>query len=249
MNRPSRRTCTSLFLVLATAWQGGSALAADRISYPARGSDIPGDSHWRITNFHDECCTLELAVAQWNGTRWTKGNGGTTSQDSHTWGVPLYAPANGVIASCWRNFPDNPNLGEPYHPDYPTRIFLGGNHVVIKTEDGHVISTNHFKQASIDPALCPPNADATIYPSTMAKEGEWRVAAYMPPGQRPHVREGQFIGLAGSSGRSSGPHLHIQMKQIQPTLDSKNRETLGSAVALPVRHDWSHGYESNSPQV
>ncbi|MDR4521240.1 MAG: M23 family metallopeptidase [Nitrosomonas sp.] len=74
--------------------------------------------------------------------------------------------------------------------------------------------------------LCPPdNGNGQNYPATTAKEGAWRVAAYIQPEDRPRVTEGDFIGRAGNSGNSSGPHLHMSLSPVTGT-DSKGREAL-----------------------
>lgn len=60
----------------------------------------------------------------------------------------------------------------------------GGNEVVIQTDDGIIIRNNHLKQGSIP---------SNIKPGTI-------------------ISEGQKIGEMGSTGRSSGSHLHYEME-------------------------------------
>ncbi len=191
---------------------------------------------------------MDFNVRRWNGSSWAGGNAGIENSDDFTWGVPLYAPANGVIASCWRNFPNNPLQGSTNrHSDYPAKIFDGGNHVTIITDQGNRIGLAHLKQGSIPAALCPSNGDNTTYPSTTKREGDWRIAAYIEPANRPRVKEGDFIGLAGNSGRSSGPHLHLSMQKLTGTNDIFSREaSMGSSLAMRFRHAWAHRFEKDS---
>lgn len=221
------------------------AAAQETISFPSRSSDLAGDSYWAVSEFGEGCCTLDLNVWRWDGSGWERGSGSAANAQNYDWNVPLYAPASGVIASCWRNFPDNPVPGnDNRHADYPSKIFTGGNHVVIVTDQGNAISLNHYRQGTIRPELCPSNAGSTIYPSTMDKEGDWRVAAYIDAPNRPRIREGDYIGRAGSSGNSSGPHLHIAMYDIAGT-DGKGRETLAASSPLKFRHGWGHAFSEN----
>jgi hypothetical protein len=74
------------------------AAAQETISFPSRSSDLANDSYWTVGEFGEGCCTLDLNVRRWNGSGWNKGTGSSTNAQDHDWNVPLYAPANGVIA-------------------------------------------------------------------------------------------------------------------------------------------------------
>ncbi|MEQ1745812.1 MAG: M23 family metallopeptidase [Saprospiraceae bacterium] len=206
---------------------------AQGITFPSRSSDLSG-GYWTITEFSEGCCVLDWNVQKFTDGRWKDSHEG----EDFDYGVPLYAPANGEICSCWRNFPD----------ENTDRIFPGGNHVVIKTEDNHVISLNHLKPGSIPSELCPNNSGSEVYPHIMAVEGDWRVASFIPAGSRPKVREGQLVGRVGDSGRSSGPHLHTSYKRVTGT-DSEGRERLGSGLPFPYRNGWEQPYENSTTSV
>ncbi|MGH9320011.1 MAG: hypothetical protein ACRD3V_09005, partial [Vicinamibacteria bacterium] len=155
--------------------------------------------------------------------------------------VPLYAPASGEIASCWRNFPDDPQPG--VNPPNNDQIFTGGNHVVIITDEGNAISLNHFKSGTIPASLCPSNPGAGQFPSTMDKEGDWRVAAFIDAADRPRVREGDFLGRVGNSGKSGGPHLHISRHRVINTPLNGREVLAASSSPLKFRHGWGHRFE------
>lgn len=235
---------TNRFLsaILLIAVISSQLFAQERVSFPARSSDIDAGAYWSVREFGEGCCTLDLNVVKYDGQAWEGATGSSTNEQDYTFGVPIYAPASGWVASCWRNFPDDPSPG--VNPANNSQIFTGGNHVVIITDDNNAISLNHLKSGTIRSELCPSNAGNTIFPATMSKQGDWRVAAYINPADRPRIREGEKIGLAGNSGASSGPHLHISMQPVTNT-DSNGREALGDPVPFRFRQGWGHRYEES----
>lgn len=229
-----------LLMLAGTAFIWQAANAQESISFPARAADLEPNSYWSVREFSEGCCTLDLNVVRWNGTAWVGGDSNQSNSDDYTWNVPLYAPADGEIASCWRRFPDNPEPGTNL-TDTDPRIFTGGNHVVIITDDGQAISINHFKDDTIPQELCPSNPAPALFPLNTDKEGDWRVAAYIDPGDRPRVTEGQFLGRVGNSGNSGGPHLHISISDVVGT-DGEGREELSSSQPLPFRNVWAKNF-------
>ena len=169
--RCARKT---VILLAAAALVAASAVSAqETITFPARSSNLAGDSYWTVSEFSEGCCTLDLNVRRWNGSNWVGGATGNENSDDYTWNVPLYAPANGVIAACWRNIPNNPKQGgSNKHPDYPSKIFRSGNYITMITDEGNSIGFSHLKQGSIPASLCPPNSDNTIYPDSLDKDEE-----------------------------------------------------------------------------
>jgi hypothetical protein len=228
---------------IATAFGSVGAMAEESISFPARSADLAPDSYWTVAEFDEGCCTLDINLRRWNGSQWVGGSGGAQTQD-YDWNVPLYAPANGVVASCWRNFPDDPASGAALENE--DKIFTGGNHVVIVTDGGNAISINHLKQGTIPAELCPSNAGSSQYPSTMDKDPkkQWRVAAYIKPADRPRVHEGQFIGRIGESGSTGGPHLHISMhKVVAPGNANTYTELAKDSSPMDIRYGWAHPFD------
>ena len=214
--------------------------APETISFPGRSSDLADDSYWTVSEFGEGCCILDLNVRRWDGGSWSKG-GSSTNAQNFDWNVPLYAPASGVIASCWRNFPDDPSPGvNPAN----NNIFSGGNHVVIITDQGNAITLAHMKSGTIRAELCPSNAGSTQYPPSTTKQGYWRVDAYIVPANRPRITEGELIGRVGNSGNSSGPHLHMGLNEISGT-DAWGREATNPASPMRFRFGWGHRFEAD----
>jgi hypothetical protein len=229
------RACLSA-AILGTATTG----MAEVISFPSRAADLPAGTYWTLDSSDEGCCVLDLTVTGWDGDSWVDGEDTSTNEGYYTWNVPYYAPANGYVASCWRNFPDDPSPG--VQPPNNEQIFGGGNHMIIITDQGNAISINHMKSGSIPAGLCPPNDDSTQFPDTTQKQGDWRVAAYIDPADRPRVTEGDFIGRAGNSGRSSNPHLHFSMSPVVD-IDTWGREELGDPIPFGLRDAWAHAYD------
>jgi hypothetical protein len=237
MNMRKLLSATLLITVISS-----QLFAQEMVSFPARASDLAEGAYWNVNEFDEGCCTLDLSVGKYNGQVWVGGTG-SANEEYYTWDVPIYAPANGRIASCWRNFPDDPNAYE--QPPNNDLIFKGGNHVVIITDDNNVITLNHLKAGTIRSELCPSNAGNTVYPATMTKEGNWRVAAYIDPGDRPRILEGEYIGRAGHSGSAGGPHLHMSVSPVLEDPDEYGREAVGDQAPFRFRQGWGHRYEAS----
>jgi hypothetical protein len=225
------------------SFAGQDVLNGETFTFPARSSDLDEGAVWSVNEFDEGCCILDLNVSKYSNGGWRDGTGSSTNEQDYTFEVPIYAPANGRIASCWRNFPDDPSPG--VQPPNNDRIFKGGNHVVIITDDNNAISLNHFKSGTIRPELCPRNNDNTTFPATQDLDpgNNWRLAAYIDRADRPRIREGEYIGQAGNSGQSGGPHLHISVQPV--TCVHCSYETLGAAVPFRFRQAWGHRYEAS----
>ncbi len=238
-------SCFMSVCLLALGFPSFSS-AQETFSFPARASDIPSDANWTVNEFSEGAFIMDLNVRRWSGGSWRGSSGGSANSANYDWDVPLYAPASGFIVSCWRNFPDHPTAGGT-HPDFPSRIFGGGNFVYIVTDEGNGISINHLKSGSLPAHLCPVNAGNAAYPNTTRKEGDWRVAAYIDdPADWVRIEEGEFIGTVGNSGRSSGPHLHISSQPVLSQTGDNGRIELGDAQAMRFRNVWGHGYDHDS---
>ncbi|WP_433931501.1 hypothetical protein AB3662_44740 [Sorangium cellulosum] len=229
---------------------------AYEIKIPWRGDSLPQLSYmWTeghdgyncLASGHGEC-GLDIS-----GTRWDTATGqyspyieGATSpfvrSEQVAWGVPLYSPVDGEIIACFRNIPDDKEDGSepdacPGDDGLSDTCVSGGNHVVIRTFDDHIVSLAHLQQHSIPDELCPITdailfADdpklCTLFPAwhSALREGarlDHRGIAPIP------VRKGDFVGRVGLSGNVNGVHLHMSVAEI--TLDPSGNTC---ALARPV---------------
>jgi hypothetical protein len=210
--------------VLATGFTTPVA-AQDKILFPGRGADLGSGHYWVVDEFSEGANILDLNVMRWDAqlNRWTSRKNGISQEaydqdptnDKHLcYGLPLYAPVDGEIISAWRNAPDNPAPGEKL-PGIGTTISASGNHVAIATPDGKVILLAHLKPGTVPTALCPFNDTYLVDASD--RDGDFPAETVIPAAMRPQVRKGDYIGDAGNSGNSSGPHLHTQLKPLNGT--------------------------------
>ena len=218
---------------------------AENFLFFSRASDLGENHAWVVEEFSEGPNILDLHVERFANGSWTSCAAGadcTTNAGRLTWGTPLYAPADGVIKTCWRNFDDNPKPGEKLKrvtgEDGTTRrIFTAGNHVNIETADGNMILIAHMRKGSVPSSLCPFNAEE----ANVNKNGQdYPVASVIPVDQRPQVRRGQFIGYAGNSGNSSGPHVHMHVKPV--VTDT----TEGNSIPMPYIQGWAQSYNSGA---
>jgi len=123
--------------------------------------------------------------------------------------VPLGAPAPGVITSKFGRRIDPINGKPAYHRGVDIRGRLGSE--VKATASGVVITQDYDKIRGRHLALDHGNGFVTKYAhlkKSLVLEGET-------------VEKGQVIGLVGTSGRSTGPHVHYEIyyenKIVNPT--------------------------------
>jgi len=111
------------------------------------------------------------------------------NEDYRIWGIPVRAMADGVIQS-WRNdIVTNPKPGADLSPPNPVE----GNHFYIQHGNDLVLYA-HMQAGSLTASLMTQNGMPS--PACM-------------PGACAAVKAGDLLGLAGNSGNSSNPHLHI----------------------------------------
>lgn len=136
----------------------------------------------------------DVGVAVHSGQSYTgrlPNTDGTQNEHSRIWGKPVYAIADGKVVHFRNDFPGNPRPlqdGEEYETTFPDLFAqwnaLGdgnGNFFTIATDDETVLYA-HMQPGSLNPTF-------------LHKDAE--------------VNAGDYLGLIGNSGSSSGPHLHI----------------------------------------
>jgi hypothetical protein len=102
-----------------------------------------------------------------------------------TWGKPIYAIADGQVVQ----FLDGMAANTPPNFPNPTPSVVEGNHFYIQ-HGADLVVYAHLQAGTLNPLL-------TSGPN--------------PGGTGASVTKGQPLGLAGNSGRSSEPHLHIHV--------------------------------------
>lgn len=211
------------FLLIVTF---GSLNCISTKTYPFHGKteDLKPGEYWYVTNDHGTGAR-DFVITRYDieGGKWTtvKDNSSNpqTLSDRLVYGIPIYAIADGEVMTCWCNAPENP-IDKPHRgrdgcdgscDDYPNcscTIPRSGNHLNILNSDGGVILYAHLQPGSIPNNLCPNKQQFVNNANDKSGPEGQNPDVYIPKGNRPKVKKGQFIGLAGHSGASSGPHLH-----------------------------------------
>ena len=110
---------------------------------------------------------------------------GDKNEDYVTWGVPILAPADGVVTYARNDIPDNKKpmvVDKDSFADLPDPLWaIGGNCVVIDHGNGEYSFLAHMQHGSV-----------------RVKTGE-------------SVRRGDVLGMLGNSGNSGAPHLHYHL--------------------------------------
>ena len=115
------------------------------------------------------------------------GSDATKNDSYYVWGKPILAIADGVVKRIRDGMPANT---PPSIPD-PAPSPVEGNYFYIQHGSDLALYA-HLQAGTLNPAL-------TSGPN--------------PDGTGATVTKGQLLGLAGNSGRSSEPHLHIQVNR------------------------------------
>lgn len=177
--------------------------------FPGKTSDLDDGMYWYQGNNHgwdsnhgntrSQRFAYDLGVARYNGTKWTgkrapayAGETVDGSQNNHfnAWGTPVYAVRAGKVMRGYRLKPDNSA------PGVKDSGGGGGNMFWIQHEAGDdktggYMLYAHFMAGSVPAYLVP-------------EEGEDCGV---------QVQKGEFLGLVGNSGNSTGPHLHFHFQR------------------------------------
>jgi murein DD-endopeptidase MepM/ murein hydrolase activator NlpD len=205
-----------------------SPVAGGAYLFPARTSDLRIGEYWSGSSNHatgalgSQLFGYDLGVIGFDNAtqKWSynlPGTDGTHNADSRIWGKPIYAMADGVVLEAVNAVPNNPhplqwssdadlaNKMQEQKDKYWGSFTNGGagNHFYIRHGD-EVILYAHMQKGSLNSALLRPGSI---------------------------VKAGTFLGYAGNSGNSTGPHLHIHA--IQGTKPEE-----GPLRPLPFRNTW-----------
>jgi hypothetical protein len=196
--------------------------------FPARGRDLDPGVFWQVTG-HSSGHKRDLTATRFNQAtgKWTANranSAGLSNEEKRLiWDMPVYAPASGIVLTCWRNAPDGDDPGESGcgkngDPNSLCRTPGGGNHVRIWIpEEQRMIHLAHFRQGTVPEHLCP--HDDTHVADWTDKTGAFGFNPdILVPFPFRWVQEGDYIGRVGNSGRSGWPHLHMQMRECETPL-------------------------------
>ena len=137
----------------------------------------------------------------WNDGATYIGDGSENVQ-YYAWGQSVLAPSDGTVVEVLDGLEDlAPNMiSDPSRAaGIDPNMHPAGNHVIIQTGEGEYLLIAHFQQGTISVA-----------------DGDT-------------VRTGDVLGLVGSSGNSSEPHIHIH---LQDRPDFFGSETIGLPLAF-----------------
>jgi hypothetical protein len=150
-----------------------------------------------------------IALRPTSNNAWTDlvsdGADATVNSNRLIYGKKVYAMVSGTVVNCWRNAPENAKAGTKDADVLNFYIGVGGNQVWIKTDDGVFVEHAHMIPGSISSSICPNNKTRFDNPSSNTMPPEAAVAGGV------HITKGQYLGLAGNSGNSTGPHVHVHM--------------------------------------
>jgi len=187
-----------------------SPVAGGAYLFPAKASDLRFNEFWSAHTGHatgnqgSQLFAYDMGVVGYDDASksWSDflpGTKGEKNTDFRIWGKPVYAMADGTVLESLNDVPSNPHpiiakdkkdeekKVKEQMDKYWGKFKYGGagNHFYIQHGD-EVVMYAHMQPGSLNKKLL----------ATGSK-----------------VKAGDFLGLAGNAGSSSGPHLHIHAIQ------------------------------------
>ena len=157
---------------------------------PFRAFDLAPNEVWESASTHGgggQVFAYDMGVQGLENGVWTWNQPNTTGTEnahSRIWGKPIYAMADGVVKGFNNTVPNNPKPGQQANWQAYTNGGAG-NHFYIQHGDNIALYA-HMQKSTLNAALL-----------LVGKV----------------VKAGDFLGYAGNSGSSSGPHLHIHIRK------------------------------------
>jgi hypothetical protein len=216
------------------------SLSASAATFPLKSDDL-NLNHRYQTSTHGGGYLQTLARDIW-AVRPTGNNSwhnlvsddadSTVNANHLIYGRKMVSMVSGTVVGCWRNAPDNAKAGTKDPDVINSYIGVAGNHVWIRADDGTYALHAHMIPGTVPAALCPHNAVKFTTPSSTG----W-IAPEAAVSNGVRVTAGQFIGLSGNSGNSTGPHVHVHMAKA------------GVAVDMPFDHGQTTPVVNNQAAV
>lgn len=261
-----RRWTLALSLPLtALALAAPQTADAYAIKPPWRGDSVPHGVYMQTSGHKTayDCpngasggCAMDIGVVRYDGgwTPWITSPSASPAphEDFLSYGKQLYSPVDGDVIGCWRNMPnDLANGDEPPGCDTAApknRCAISGNHLFIRTDDGHVVYLAHLKPGSIPAALCP--FTDTVLDETSSIEcietgytglrSDARIDKISPFPGFPRVKKGDPIAQIGASGAADDPHLHLGVYEYVA-------DELGNPCISGVPYEFSESWSQLRP--
>ncbi|GAA4941474.1 hypothetical protein GCM10025791_19910 [Halioxenophilus aromaticivorans] len=211
--------------------------------FPSRGQDLPQDVYWQATGHGNGSNKRDLNGVRFNSStnKWTSKLPARDGLEGDArrliWDVPVYAPADGIVLSCWRVALDGDDPAEdgcgnnPANPNVACKRPGGGNMVRLWVPtQNRLFLLAHFREGSIPESVC--SHGRTEMANSKDKSGAFGVIPEtVNPFPWPQVKEGDLLGRVGNSGRSGGPHLHVDLQECSVPL----RDIKQDCHSIPMR--------------
>ena len=200
--------------------------------FPGRREDLPDGWYWTDTHNHvvgtdhrntaHQRFAYDLSIRRWNGEEWTSLTKQAERERAEDPNRPKQNSDYLVFGTKLYAVADGTIV--KCRRDYPENVpgVKGpkGNGLWIRTQNtSEYVFYAHMKQNTIPEALCPEEGDDLSIP----------------------VEQGQYLGRAGNSGSSDGPHLHFETDVVDANGKSQGRPLHFHGIRVRKLAGWSSG--------